>query len=297
MVNTTYGDNMLHTLLLESNYNIDHNYLQTYFSFLDQCSLNELTEQYEKHHILPKSLFPQLSKNRNNIIKLKPRDHFLAHYHLAKLIKEKQTIFAFNQMKRVLKKYKSVISDVDSLSLLYEEFRTELSQIISEQNTNWFKKLPKEKQITIQKQMSLRSKGKVPVKYPNGKITSIDNTHPDYINGIAIPIQTGTKRSEKARENFRRANSVEVKGKPWHDPITKKTKYFHENEQPTNWIIGTFPGENSGKKGSKWYYNPITKEQGRFYHNEIPEGWIHGRINFGKNGNPLWKKSNTSSPA
>jgi hypothetical protein len=289
--------NKLQQLLIVSNYTIDVNYIDSYFDFISKCSVDVLTEYHEKHHILPRSLFPELIKDRSNIVPLKPRDHFLAHYYLAKLIKSKETVFAFNQMKRVLKKFKTAISDVDSLSLLYEEFRTELSQIISEQNKNWFDKLPEEKQIAVRNQMSKRFKGKVPVKWPDGTTGVIDNTHPDYINGIAIPIQTGTKRSAKAIENLKRANSAAAKGKPWHDPITKQTKYFHEGCQPADWIKGTPPGENSGKKGAKWYHNPITKEQGKYYENEIPVGWIHGRINFGANGNPNWAKRLNIDPS
>lgn len=289
-MNTIYGDiTMLKQLLIESNYNIDINYLQIYFDFLDSCSVNELTEKYEKHHILPRALFPQLIKNRQNIIKLKPKDHFLAHYHLAKLIKSQETLFAFNQMKRVLKKYSSVIENVDELSLLYEEFRNELSDIISKQNTGWFNKLSVIEQNKFREHMSKISKGKVPVRFPDGSTGTISNDHPDYLSGIVVPVQSGTKRSEKARENFRKANSVKVKGKPYHDPITKQIKYFHEGQQPESWIIGVPVAENSGKPGAKWYHDPITNRQGRFHENEIPEGWIKGRINFG-NGKPFSKE-------
>lgn len=280
---------MLQNLLHESNYNIDTKYTQIYFDFLEQCQVNELTDNYEKHHILPRSLFPNLIKNRNNIIKLKPRDHFLAHYHLAKLIKEKETIFAFNQMRRVLKKYKSVIEDVTSLSLLYEEFRTELSGIVSKQNTGWFERATEEEQLKFRKFMSNQSKGKVPVKYPDGTTGTILNTHPDYINGIAIPVQTGTTRSEKAKENFRKSNSAEIKGYPYHNPITKKVKYFQRGDAPQDWIKGSPVSENSGKPGSAWYNNPIDKKQGRFNFDEIPEGWVKGRINFG-NAKPFSKE-------
>lgn len=38
----------------------------------------------EKHHIKPKSLFPELEKDKNNIVNLTASEHFKAHYYLWK---------------------------------------------------------------------------------------------------------------------------------------------------------------------------------------------------------------------
>jgi hypothetical protein len=197
------------------------------------------------------------------------------------LIKEKETLFAFNQMKRVLVKYKAILQDVDSLSMLYEEFRLDLSNLISSQNTGWFDKKTEEEKNEFREKMSKQSKGRLPIKYPDGTTTVISTTHPDYISGLAVHVHSGTTRSEKAKENFKRANSAEVKGFPYHDPQTKQVKYYKRGEAPESWIRGAPVAENSGKPGAKWYYDPITNKQGRFHENEIPEGWVKGRINFG----------------
>lgn len=280
---------MLQKLLHESKYNINHEYLQDYFDFLNQCQVNELTDNYEKHHILPRSLFPELTKNRSNIIKLKPRDHFLAHYHLARLIKEKETIFAFNQMKRVLKKYESVIQDVESLSMLYEEFKLELSCIISKQNTGWFEKLTEDEKASFRNSISERTKGKVPVKYPDGTTCLIDKSHADYISGLVKQIHVGTKRSNTTKEIMKKTSSPAYRGYPYHDPETKTVKYFKRGDEPKGWIKGSPVAENSGKPGASWYHNPIDKKQRRFYSHEVPEGWLKGRINFG-NAKPFSKE-------
>lgn len=43
---------------------------------------------YEAHHILPKSIYPELKNNKDNIVLLTAREHFLAHYLLTKIYKE-----------------------------------------------------------------------------------------------------------------------------------------------------------------------------------------------------------------
>ena len=58
--------------------------LDDYVDFIESCKNKELREYVERHHILPKSLFPSYKKDKANIIKLNARDHFLAHVKLAK---------------------------------------------------------------------------------------------------------------------------------------------------------------------------------------------------------------------
>lgn len=48
---------------------------------------------YEKHHIIPKSLGG--SNKRENLILLTPREHFIAHWLLWRIYKNKEMAFAF----------------------------------------------------------------------------------------------------------------------------------------------------------------------------------------------------------
>lgn len=53
------------------------------------------TKHYHKHHILPKSLFPEYEHDQDNLIKLSYRLHYIAHYILWKLTKTYQMSVAF----------------------------------------------------------------------------------------------------------------------------------------------------------------------------------------------------------
>ena len=52
----------------------------------------------EKHHILPKSLYPEYSKNKDNIVRLTGREHFICHWLLTKIINDTKIIYAFQMM-------------------------------------------------------------------------------------------------------------------------------------------------------------------------------------------------------
>jgi hypothetical protein len=56
------------------------------------------TKHYHKHHILPKSLFPEYEHDQDNLIKLSYRLHYIAHYILWKLTKTYQMAMAFHYM-------------------------------------------------------------------------------------------------------------------------------------------------------------------------------------------------------
>lgn len=52
----------------------------------------------EIHHILPKSIFPEYSKDPDNLVKLTAREHFICHWLLTKIISTPKSIFAFQMM-------------------------------------------------------------------------------------------------------------------------------------------------------------------------------------------------------
>lgn len=69
--------------------------------YLDFClfSNTENDKKIEQHHILPKSLFSEYSKNTDNIAKLSPKNHYLAHEFLVRIFKNSiEMMHAFNLM-------------------------------------------------------------------------------------------------------------------------------------------------------------------------------------------------------
>lgn len=63
---------------------LDNKYSRIYFKIIEK-RLDEPSLQGEKHHILPKSLFPEYTKSTNNIVKLSHREHFICHRLLIKM--------------------------------------------------------------------------------------------------------------------------------------------------------------------------------------------------------------------
>lgn len=93
---------------------------------------------YEKHHVLPKSIFPEYEKLPENLVLLTAREHFLAHYLLTKIYKNgqnhKKMIYAFNRITHKQAK-KCINRKVYINSRLYEKSKIEFSEIMRNKMT------------------------------------------------------------------------------------------------------------------------------------------------------------------
>lgn len=63
------------------------NYLKIYNNLINFRLKNPPIEYFEKHHTKPKSLFPELKNDPNNIVKLTYKEHYLAHHLLYRYYK------------------------------------------------------------------------------------------------------------------------------------------------------------------------------------------------------------------
>ena len=57
---------------------------QSYYKHIITSTADE-SQYTERHHILPKAIFPEYKSESWNIVKLSAKDHFLAHYLLFKM--------------------------------------------------------------------------------------------------------------------------------------------------------------------------------------------------------------------
>jgi hypothetical protein len=88
---------------------LNHNphYIMKYIKFIQNCQWKNNSnppQLYEKHHICPKSLFPEfknLKKHTWNKADLTPRQHFIAHIILCKALPSKEMNSAFVLMANV----------------------------------------------------------------------------------------------------------------------------------------------------------------------------------------------------
>jgi hypothetical protein len=126
-------------------------------------------EYYEKHHIIPKSLGG--TDTKDNLIFLTAREHFIAHWLLWRIYKNKQMAFAFYSMVHMGK------NQLIKSSSVYEECKLSRRKFIIENNKKYhtnkkisakqsklmsdkFKNIPKTKEHREKISNSLKNKSK-----------------------------------------------------------------------------------------------------------------------------------------
>lgn len=97
---------------------------ERYFKFLDAFATSVGT--IEKHHILPRSMFPDYVDSEWNIVGLSPRAHYIAHYILWRAVRNRSTLYAFNVMKRTS----------GGNSVLYDNGKKEYREYV--RNMRWY---------------------------------------------------------------------------------------------------------------------------------------------------------------
>lgn len=63
---------------------LQNKYTHVYFSIIERAKTRILTSYFESHHIIPKSLGG--TNNKNNLVKLTAREHFICHRLLTKMV-------------------------------------------------------------------------------------------------------------------------------------------------------------------------------------------------------------------
>jgi hypothetical protein len=102
---------------------------------------------YENHHIMPKSLGG--SDDQSNMILLTPREHYIAHWLLWRIYRNKEMAFAFYCMIKMNKRTENITS-----SRAYEEAKSARREFIIENNKKYHtgKKISeKDKELTSQR--------------------------------------------------------------------------------------------------------------------------------------------------
>lgn len=240
---------------------VSEHYLKRYLKLLEYCGEHKPLESecVEKHHILPVSLFPEFKKNKDNIIKLTARYHFLAHWILAKLTNSPKMWFAFNQMKRV--GYRSI---------LYEYARKRISEVISESNRGRTRSV--EHMDAIKRSFVGKRPGK---DIKNGTVSWELIDDPRWMTGELISPRMGYHHKEETKVRIRNAN----RGKKMYQHSDGNIKKFYSNSVPE----GYRPYENpqwyeSTADNTYWIHNNETGEVLRIDKRlDLPKGFRRGR--------------------
>jgi hypothetical protein len=247
---------------------------------------------YEKHHILPKSLFHNWKKREFNLVLLTPREHFFCHQLLTKIYPRKEMFFAIKQMmisKNEKRNYRFTSKE-------YQEVKEWLAKNINRKGLNnpmYGKKLSektkKKISFSVKKVMSTmsaelsRKQKEFQANHPNWNSENMKRAYrnnPEYriknsevhkgmktwTNGII------TKMSHKCPEGFYKAgnNNKQVSQTLWYNNGIINKRILKGNSIPENFIPGKL------KKNQKWYTDGIHSKM--FLPNEqIPEGWNPGK--------------------
>lgn len=211
-------------------------YLNRYFKWIEIYKNRPIPDKGEYHHIIPKCIGG--TDEKNNIIKLGYREHYISHYILAKAFDEKKLWFAFNCMRRVAN-YKSV---------LYEAARIEISKAISASNKG------KVRDDNFRAMISNRFKGKFVAKNKNGETMLVDVNDPRVLSGEMVHHSTGRQHRKETLDKMKENG---IRGKVAYHDSNGKVFYFSEYDETSGFTLGFPPDiiqkqiQNLRRKGRK----------------------------------------------
>jgi hypothetical protein len=233
------------------------------YSKLIEYRRNNHAHEGENHHVIPRCIGG--TDDPLNIVRLSYREHYIAHYLLAKIYNDDKLWFAFNMMRRVC----------DGKSVLYESARKYIIAAISRCNTG---RLRSESDRQL---MSEQRRGMVVVKDNTGNMFRVNVDDPRYLSGELVFYRTGLKHKrdtiEKMKQNGIKDRVI------CHDIVSGAWRYIHDNDpMPTGYVLGS--GDLftqialNRKKTNRWYTNLDTLDYKRFADGDIiPNGYIPGR--------------------
>jgi hypothetical protein len=233
-----------------------------YVKLIEHRIINPVDEDCEKHHIIPRSIGG--SDQPQNIVNLKYREHYIAHYILAKSLDCDKLWFAFTMMQRIS----------NGKSVLYEAARKYVSAAVSKSNTGRIRSQAA-KEI-----MSRDRKNKVVVKDVYGNMHRVPIDDPKYLSGEYIFYRTGTKHKlstiEKMQKNGLRGRRM------FYRTATGEWGFLKAGEKlPVGCEMGCGPKYRKimvSRKWGAWYNNPMTGESRRIKDNEtVPPDFVKGR--------------------
>lgn len=196
------------------------NYKRIYNELISNRKQNLVEGYGESHHIIPKCL--NGTDEKENIVKLTAREHFIAHALLCKIYpKENKLLFAFNCMYNGWGKKQNLKRDYKINSKLYEMLRKRLANLISEQNKG-------RKLTEVQKQKLSQS---LKETYASGKYKPTARYGKD--NGMY-----GKERPQYVRDAVAKANKERI----WSEESKQK-------------LSKSVSGSNN-----KWFGKHITKD-------------------------------------
>jgi hypothetical protein len=186
----------------------------------------------ESHHIIPKSIDSFYEKDKSNIVCLTAREHYICHLLLVKCV---HTIYKNKMLFALHKIVNGNPKKYVGSSHLYAQIKEQISLACSERNKIFWKNMTSEERSKMRsgKNNSMYGKNHTDeVKIQQSKRMK------GKFSGEKHPLW-GIGHTEESKKKMSANAAKKNLGKRWyHDPETKKQKYFFENQQPEGWVLG-----------------------------------------------------------
>lgn len=241
---------------LFSELNTDTNYASQYIDILTDITIsNKYTHWYiciiqnaisrgtidsytENHHILPKCFQRGGEKDKNNLVKLTGREHFLCHMLLVKMVSDKNLKLKLS-CAALRMAFTNGVDRYKITALQYE---------------------------TVKKQMSENKTGSVGNKWTDSQKEKLKSR---------IPHNKGTPMSEEAKENLRNKRKLQ-KMLPRSPETKEKLRLaFLGKIRSEETKLKMKLNRKTTCKGTKWYNNGIQNKRSK---TNLGDGWSLGKI-------------------
>lgn len=213
----------------------------------------------EKHHIIPRSLWKEGIKIKENIVKLTYKEHFICHKLLPMMLKNEEDInkmvFALTRMSRINVKNNTNIVGANEFKRIKEDFLEVNRQ-----------KALKEMQDDETKERFVRGGQEAGKKIRDEDVFAWTN------NSFNNPISMHKKRVKSKSEENRKKCSERELSKPKEDRIKLAKMGQQALVEKLGGDIAYRKYLSERIKGRKKYINPITKEKRML--REAIEGYI-----------------------
>jgi len=225
-------------------YFVDNKYTKWYFDIVNKAIIRDWSKKtapcyVENHHIIPRSFDSSLVRDKNNIVSLTAREHYVCHLVLTKAVKDQYKDKMLIAIHRIANGNPHTY--VKS-SHLYEKLKIQISNACSVRNKKYWNSLTSEERSFIRSGEKNSMYGK---NHTDEVKRTISRKNKGRLAKEKHPLW-GVGHSEETKIKCSVNAARYSAGKKWyHDPISRQQKYFIEGQQPDGWLKGR--GTSYGK--------------------------------------------------
>ena len=221
------------------------NYQRIYNQIIERAKTRQIEGYVEKHHIIPKCL--DGTNDKENLIKLTAREHFLCHLLLCEMYPNNIRLFHAVFMMSNIKKRKNFQNNIFISSRLYEYVKQKRSKLQKEQ---WYQKRKEQGLIINEENIN-----KFVKLYPNINLIENNKHCINYcynneldINNIICPCNKGIKRFQNYTKGYKKY-------------CNQKCANFYNKEQSLQTKENNGLWNNSKERLRKQEINGLSQEQ------------------------------------